>query len=127
MKNYIQKRLKEEIRASEAYNTIDSINTLIHNKRDVAFVSLLNFDIEEMKKILNNHNLLFMKVPSTENIMTYVIYKPEAHLKAKELWSIAKKYNGYLYYKSSEDEARRIGQLLGYNKNDIEEFIKQNY
>ena len=44
-----------------------------------------------------------------------------------ELAKIANKYGGYLSYEATEQESRRIGELLGYDKKDVDGYINKNY
>jgi hypothetical protein len=57
----------------------------------------------------------------------YIIYNPGAEKNAKELKAIAEKYGGYLAFNATEQDTRRIGELLGYKKADIDAFIKKHY
>lgn len=58
----------------------------------------------------------------------YVVYnkKPGAKRMAERLAEIAKKHDGYLADKTAE-EAREIGELLDYNKEDIDWYVNKNY
>jgi hypothetical protein len=117
----IKGTIKEEISPTEAYTPDSSIQTLIDNKRDVAFIH--SYNINYYKDIFDKHNISYMKIP-VDNI-NYILYKASGIEKAKELFKIAMKYGGELSYRASAEDTVRIGQLLGYKKEDINNFIKK--
>jgi len=43
-----------------------------------------------------------------------------------ELLQIANKYGGKLHYDANEEDSRRIGQILNYHPNEIEDYIRHN-
>ena len=118
----IRRILKEEISAKEAYTEYDSIKTVADGKRDVAFTTLY----EPLSKLLVLMNgLKKIKVVSDDEV-NYIVYREGSEDKAKELLRIAKKYGGLLHYEATEEDSRRIGQLLNYNSDEIEEYIDHN-
>jgi replicative superfamily II helicase len=119
LKQILKEELSEEIRASEAYSDYNSIKTIIDGKRDVAFIESSAY----IYLISKFYGLKIIKVPNSRN---YIVYRKESEDKAKELLNIANKYGGYLSYTATEDESRRIGQLLGYNESDIQDYIEHN-
>ena len=120
MKELIRKLLRESISASEAYKDSDSIKTVIDNKRNVCFICFVK---DELKQIAINNNLKYIKVP--KNIHDcYIIYREEGKGQALELLNITNKYDGYLSSQASAKDTRRIGQLLDYHEEEIEDFIK---
>lgn len=120
MKGFIKKRLREEISASEAYNDLNSIQTLIDKKRNVAFIGSAN---NLIANTINDNGLLSIAIPRTDDPTAYIVYRQGAGVEANELLKIANKYGGYLSPMASDIEQRRIGQLLGYKRSDVEEYI----
>ena len=123
----IWKDLKEEISAEEAYTDKEAIKTVLNGKRKLGFITLedLDFPEENFWNIVQKFDLGTLKVPSNPH-KAYIYYVKGAEDEANELKDIAEKYNGYLYYKATDEDTRRIGQLLGYKAEDIEDFIKRN-
>jgi len=123
-KGNIWKGLKEEISAEEAYEDKGSIKTVLDGKRKLGFMVLDGMDFPEKNfwDIVKKFDLGTIKVPSNPH-RAYVFYVKGAENEANELKDIAEKYNGYLSYKATDEDARRIGQLLGYKAEDIETYI----
>lgn len=121
IRKHIRKILFEDISRDEANDNHKSIQTLIDKKRDVAFVNVNEF----LNSIIVKGGLEKIRVPENDDYNTYVVYRKGAEAKAKELWNIAKKYGGYLSFKATDDDARRIGQLLSYKPSDIENYIER--
>lgn len=121
MKNFIRKRLNEAIKSSEANNTSKAIQTLIDNKRNVAFITLPTNDISNL---IGYHGLKSLKVPGN-SYDAWIIYREGSETQAKELLGLANKYGGYLSIKASGEETRRIGQLLGYDESNIQDYINR--
>lgn len=115
----------EEIRASEAYDDRDAINTVITGRRDVGVITLSTSRISENMFFgyIKSFNLGVLEVPSNPHNM-FIFFKKEAKNKAEELRDIAEKYGGYLSAEATDDDTRKIGQILGYKKEDIEGFIQ---
>lgn len=122
MKKYIRKRLREEINASEAYSVLGSIKTILHGKRNIAFISGVP---QEILDAIDAYGLKKIHITKNQN-QSYIVYNPSAEAEAKELLNIANKYGGYLSYQAPDNEQRRIGQLLGYKPEDIESYIQRN-
>lgn len=122
-----ENQLKKIIRASQAYNALDSMLTIKNDLRDVAFISFIGAgkeNREKMNQILNdNKDLLLLKVEGATN---YIIFKEPAIEKAMELKNLAEKYGGYLSGHATEEDSRRIGELLSYHPDDIEDYIQRN-
>lgn len=116
--------LNETIRASEAHRDEDAIETVISGKRDVGYVTLIGstMDRDHFWSGVQRGGLKTLRVPSNP-FECYVYYRPGAEKEAEELRDIAEKYAGYLAYYATEEDTRRIGELLGYDKQDIEDFI----
>ena len=72
-KSYTPKLQLEDIDAKEVYYDINSIQTLVDGKRNVAFITLPTEYIIDM---INDNKLLSKRVPSNPN-MAFIIYKPK--------------------------------------------------
>ena len=118
----IRRILREEISAKEAYNEYDSIKTIIDGKRDVAFTTLEN---PTTKFLIFINGLKKIKVES-EDETNYIVYQKRSEDLAKELFNIANKYGGKLRFDATEEDSRRIGQILNYNPKEIEDYISHN-
>jgi hypothetical protein len=121
MKAFIRKRLNEEINAREASSEIPALQTLVDGRRKVAFIGL---PTNRALHFIKTHGLLTKKVPSNPH-RAIIIYTPEGEKDAIELLNLAEKYDGYLSMYASDDDTRRIGQLLGYKASDIEAHINK--
>jgi len=120
--------LKEVISASEAYNDLNAVQTVVDGKRGVAFVAWKTMPdkyVEPVKSLIKDNHLKSMYVKGNK-YDAYVIYAPGFEKDATELKNIAEKYGGYLHYDASEEDSRRIGQLLGYKESEIEDYITRN-
>ena len=115
--------LSEVIRASEAMGDIISVETVAEGKRGVAFITIFPDSREShiVEKIIENNDLHMIRCPSRP--INVVVYRPGHRKDAMELVSIAEKYNGYLAYNATEEDSRRIGQLLSYHEDDINDYI----
>lgn len=118
--------LFETIRAEEASNDIKSIMSVIDGKRGICTIHLNGPQIDEFKHYIRNFNLSTMVIPSNPYDY-YVVYANGYHDRAKELVSIAEKYNGFLSDKATKEDTMKIGSLLEYDPQDIEDFIKKHY
>lgn len=129
LKDILNTILIEEIDPSEAYGSIGSILTLVNNKRNVAFVTEIGSGKENWKKInelITKHNLKVLPVKYNPHY-AYVIYRQGYEKDAIELKDIAEKYDGYLSSGATKEDSRRIGELLGYKKDKIDQYIIKNY
>jgi hypothetical protein len=116
--------LNETIRASEAHRDENAIETVISGKRDVGFITLIGSTLgrDLFWPGVQRGGLKTLRVPSNP-YECYIYYRPGAEKDAEELRDIAEKYGGYLAYDATEEDTRRIGELLGYDKGDVEDFI----
>ena len=124
MKDLIRKRLREEISATEAYDTKGTIDTIIDGKRNVGWLGLTK-DYE--LRYIKDSGLSVIKV--VKNPGSYIIFdssSPGAMENARELLQISNKYGGYLAFNATKEDAYRIGQILGYKEEDIQNYIKGN-
>lgn len=120
-----------EIKASEAYEDGDSVQTVIDGKRDLAFVAISAQKLVDPRRSINalqlaiNANLNLMPVPGRTEGVAFVVYK-QNKAAAKKLADYAAAHDGYLSDNSPE-EARYVGKLLGYDDADIEAFVNRVY
>jgi hypothetical protein len=111
---------------SEAYNDVDAIDTLKDKKRDVAFIVAKSNTPENWKyvqKVIQDNGIKVMYVKGNP-YDAYVAYLPGSENKATQLKDLAEKYGGYLASNATADDARKIGKLLGYQEDKIEQYIK---
>ena len=123
------KHLIETIKASEAYHDRDAVQSVMDGKRDLGWITIKSspdFEPKEFWEAIKYGSLKTLKVPSNP-YEAYIYYRPGAEAKAKELRDIAEKYEGYLAWDATEEDSRRIGELLGYRKSDIDAYIRKNY
>jgi hypothetical protein len=83
------------------------------------------FDESEFYDFLEYNGLKALRVPKNP-YKTVIIYRPQAENEAKELRDIAKKYGGYFAWYAEDEDTRRIGELLGYQRDKVEDFIRTN-
>ena len=123
------------IRSKEAHDDKDSLQTVIDGKRPLGYISIINrrfyfpngneftitsgIDEDYFWNKVKENNLKTIKVKDG----TYIFYRESAQNDAKELLEIAQTYGGYLHYDATESDTRRIGELLSYDTDDINEFI----
>jgi len=114
---------------SEAYNDVDAIDTLKDKKRDVAFIvakSNTPENWEYVQKVIQDNGIKIMYVKGNP-YDAYVAYLPGSENKATQLKDLAEKYGGYLASNATADDTRKIGKLLGYQEDKIEQYIKDRY
>jgi hypothetical protein len=124
-----QEFINESIRAEAAYRDRSAIQTVIDGKRNMGFITIVSSvdtSREEFWKLIKTHNLETIHLPGNE-YDAYIYYRKGAERGAQELAKIANRYGGYLSYEATERESRRIGELLGYDRRDIDAYIKKNY
>lgn len=121
--------ITESIRAEEAHRDKGAIQTVIDGKRDMGFITLktaVDLSRDEFWNLVKAHNLGTIKLPENQ-FEAYIFYNKGAEKKAKELAKIANKYGGFLSYEATKQESKRIGELLGYTKEDINWYLNKNY
>ena len=123
----------EKIKASEAYDTMEGVQTVIDGKRELAFISTMDApiyrpnnesELEAMQHGLDN-GLKAIEVKGKPNGRAWVLYRKNKRM-AQKLADYAESKGGYLS-DSTPDEAEYVGDLLGYDKGDIRTFIKKRY
>jgi hypothetical protein len=118
--------MSEDIDPSEAYNDVDAIATLANKKRDVAFIvrkSNTPENWERVQQVIKDNNIKTIYVKGNP-YDAYVAYLPGSENKATQLKDLAEKYGGYLASNATAEDARKIGKLLGYKEDKIEQYIK---
>jgi hypothetical protein len=118
--------INEDIDPLEAITIVGSVQTIVDGKRDVGYIVLKHSskdEIEQIKTLVSDNNLKIQPVKGEQKPI--IIYKTGNESAAKELKDIAEKYNGYLSYKATEEESRRIGEILGYSKKSIDKYIEK--
>jgi hypothetical protein len=118
--------INEDIDPLEAITIVGSVQTIVDGKRDVGYIVLKHSskdEIEQIKTLVSDNNLKIQPVRGEQKPI--IIYKTGNESAAKELKDIAEKYNGYLSYKATEEESRRIGEILGYSKKSIDKYIEK--
>ena len=120
--------VNEIIKAEEAHRDENAVQTVIDRKRDLGFIAIKASTMEPSAfwELVKTHGLKTIEVPGNE-YEAYIYFRPGAEKKANELKKIAMKYGGFLSYEATKQESRRIGELLGYTKNDIDWYINKNY
>ncbi len=120
--------LSESIKAEEAYRDENAIQTVIDGKRDLGFITLIGSTLPEkvIWTMIKDGGLKTISLPENKH-KAYIYYRPGAEKKAKELADIANKYEGYLSWEATKEETQRIGELLNYDKRDIDTYVNKNY
>ena len=128
------------IRAEEAYDDKNALQTVIDGKRPLCWICIskqtftLNgeeycitsgIDDDYFWDKVKENNLKTIGVKSGPHSKTYICYREGGGDDAKELLEIAQKYGGYLHYDATESDTRRIGELLNYDNGDIDDFISK--
>ncbi len=125
--------IAERIKASEAYDTMNAVQTVVDDKRDLVFISTMDNpiykpnnekELSAMKYGLEN-GLNAIEVKGKPNGKAWVLYKKNKRA-AQKLANYAESKGGYLS-DGTPEEAKYIGDLLGYDKGDIQAFIKRIY
>jgi len=135
-------QFNEAIKAGEATNAYNSLVSLLPpgfeesdwaggqppvGRRRVCFFTRWDLkprDWSMMDKVLR---LGFRMVEVKGENDAVIFYHPTATRQAMELKAIAERHRGYLSKDATEQETRRIGQLLEYDPADIEDHIRKNY
>lgn len=128
-----EKFITEQIKASEAYNTMNGVQTVIDDKRDLVFISTMDNPMyrsnneDELAAMEHGlkHGLTAIEVKGKSNGRAWVLYKKNKRA-ALKLADYAESKGGYLRDDTPED-AKIVGDLLGYDKADIQAFIKRVY
>jgi len=112
-----------EIESNEATNDEASLQTLLDGKRNVGFASIKKSLFDEIQGLGIKIIPIHMWAP---DLYKSVIYREEGKKEAMRLYQIAMSHGGYLNDQSPE-EAREIGELLGYSEESIDEYVERIY
>lgn len=121
--------LQEEISRDEVVRDLESVQTIVDGKRGVAFIAEIGTPAEDWKAIqslIKDNHLKAMHVKGNEH-NAFVVYAQGHEKDATELKDIAEKYGGYLAWNATKEDSRRIGELLSYKKDEIDDYIAQHY
>ena len=120
--------LLEKIRSEEAHRDENAVQTVVDGTRDLGFLTVKGSTLDEKDfwELVEKGGLKTIKVPGNQ-FDAYIYFQPKAEKKAEELKKIAMKYGGFLAWDATEEDSRRIGELLGYVKKDIDWYINKNY
>ena len=121
----IGKEINEEIDAKEAYSEKGSLKTLLSGRRNIAFI-VVN---DSLRKLLEKrgYKIILVRRHDTDKFSWHsIVYAPEAHDSAVQLFMITRRKHGYLKDNTS-DEAMEIGKILGYSENSIKDYINNKY
>jgi len=124
----IKNNIKEGvIPASMVYSDAESIRTVIDGVRDIASVQLTSKEASDLKSkgivVESAERLLDKLTPSTNGKRAYIIGRNSQQAKDK-----IKRLKNILGTQKNEIAQKiEIGELLGYQKQDIIDFIERNY
>ena len=123
--NQVKFLIKEYIQPSEANSDVDSVRTICEGKRGVAFVIGVNIrDYEQIVEMVSECDLDSLKVPNNPHD-AYVVFNKDYKNEAKELLEIIINLGGYLKPEAPENITRRIGELLNYDPQEVEKYIRE--
>ncbi len=120
-----------EIRAEEAHRDADAIQTVIAGKRDLAYLVITTHRIIDPRDAIAalglaiNKGLNVLPVRGRDEGAAFIVYRRN-EANAKKLADFASKRGGYLN-DQTPDEARFVGELLGYEEEDIKKYIESRY
>ena len=119
--------LKEIINAADAHRDESAVQTVIDGRRNLGFITLSSTTMPEETfwDLVEKHKLGTLEVPSNPH-GAIIYFRAGAEKEARELRDIAEKYDGYLAYDATDEDSRRIGELLGYRTEDVEAYIEKN-
>ena len=140
--NRREKRTFEAIRAEEATNPLGAISTLLPEgvdpddwwggtppvgRRHICYMTQYDMDnpdyADGVRRVYDQLiRLGFGRVDIRGEDSPFVLHhpSPRGRAMAMELKEIAERHGGYLSHKATREEARRIGELLEYDRADIE-------
>jgi len=117
----INEKVNEEVNPKEIRSDVAAIRSILNGKRGIAFVEINKAIAQKLEK--KKIGVIPVRMTSHQTMMAIIFTdKVNAYL----LYNIAKTNGGYLKDKTPE-EAREIGNLLGYKPKDIELHIRNKY
>jgi hypothetical protein len=120
--------ITETINPSEAYDDEDALQTIIDAKRLVGFFTKYgaSYPHEKLLQRVEQNNLQVLPVDGNPT-EAFIVYHPRGYEDAVELKKIAEKYGGFLSVNATREDTIRIGELLGYDDESIDSYVKQRY
>lgn len=117
--------VKEYINPAQAHNDVESVRLICGGERGVAFVTAVRIeDYEQIVELVSDCDLDSMKVPNNSHD-AYIIFRKDYKDDARELLDIAIDLGGYLRPDAPEEVTRRIGEILNYDPQEVEKFIRE--
>jgi hypothetical protein len=113
--------INEEISVKDVRTNIDSIKSVLNNKRNVGFAEINKAIAQKLEK--KKISVIPTRMTSHQTMMA-IIYRDK--INAYLLYEIVKRNNGYIADRTPE-EAREIGRLLEYKPSDVENYIRNKY
>ena len=127
------KSLNEKIPASIGTREETAIPSVIDGRRDVGYEAIIygppydNTFWKPMLKQIKDAGLKIIELDRSDGeAIIYYNNNSNGRKTAKKLAKIANKHGSYLKDETPE-EAREIGELLGYDDKDIDAFVKRIY
>ncbi len=117
----IEEEVNEEVSVKDVRSNIDSIKSVLNNKRNVGFAEINKAIAQKLEK--KKISVIPTRMTSHQTMMA-IIYRDK--INAYLLYEIVKRNNGYIADRTSE-EAREIGRLLEYKPSDVENYVRNKY
>ena len=123
MKYIKEYRSFETVNPKEMTDDKSSFFSVLDGKRNICFIARKHpFYLELAEKY--GIKVIEISKNDEEEPISYIFFNIKKEKEAKELETIALKYNGYLSYKATAEETYRTGILLEYDEDSIKQFIK---
>ena len=123
IKTYEFFKLFETIHPNEAYSDLNSLKTVLENKRKICLI----LKDKTFLKIAVIYNLEVIEVRKEDGkIPNCIIYTKDNEKNAKELEKIMLKYEGYCPWYATDEDSYRIGILLEYDEDEIKKYLIEN-
>lgn len=123
--------VNETIKAEDAHRDLESVQSVIDGKRDMCFLVITGQKFIDPRNSISalgnaiNHGLSLIPIRSRKEGVAFLIYRSDKK-KAEKFSKFIEAKEGYLNDKTP-DEARFIGNMLEYELDDIEAYIKKRY
>jgi tRNA nucleotidyltransferase/poly(A) polymerase len=117
----IEEEVNEEVSVKDVRSNIDSIKSVLNNKRNVGFAEINKAIAQKLEK--KKISVIPTRMTSHQTMMA-IIYRDK--INAYLLYEIVKRNNGYIADRTPE-EAREIGRLLEYKPSDVENYVRNKY
>ena len=117
--------LTESIDPKSRRTDLQNLLSVINGERGICTVNL-DHKPKELIRLIKEYNLNTLHVPSNPHKF-YIVFVEEYRKNAEKLVEIAEKYNGYFSYKATKEDTIQIGRLLGYDEENIQNYVKERY